>query len=235
MQKVYGNILDLVGNTPLVEIRRLAPGGGVRIFAKLECHNPGGSIKDRTALYMIEQAEKRGELTKDRTILEATSGNTGIGLALVAAVKGYRLVLAMSESASEERKKILRAMGAELRFTPGALGTDGAIEYVYNLHRERPKEYFVPDQFNNEDNINAHYHGTAEEIWRQTEGRVTMVVATLGTSGTAMGISRRLKEYREDVRIVGVEPYLRHKIQGLKNMKESYRPGIFDRNLLDKR
>lgn len=235
MGEVYENILSMVGNTPLVEIRRLAPGGKVRIFAKLECHNPGGSIKDRTALYMIEQAEKRGELTKDRTILEATSGNTGIGLALVAAVKGYRLVLAMSESASEERKKILRAMGAELRFTPGALGTDGAIEYVYNLHRERPEEYFVPDQFNNEDNVNAHYHGTAEEIWRQTEGRVTMVVATLGTSGTAMGISRRLKEYRENIRIVGVEPYLRHKIQGLKNMKESYRPGIFDRGRLDEK
>ncbi|HOP34700.1 MAG TPA: cysteine--tRNA ligase [Syntrophales bacterium] len=233
MKGVYENILDMVGKTPLVEIRRLNPGGNVRIFAKLECHNPGGSIKDRTALFMIEAAEKRGELTKDRTILEATSGNTGIGLALVSAVKGYRLILAMSEGVSEERKKILKAMGAELHFTPAALGTDGAIEYAYTLYREHPGTYFIPDQFNNEDNINAHYHGTAEEIWRQTEGRVTMVVATLGTSGTAMGCARRLKEYGKDIRVVGVEPYLRHRIQGLKNMKESYQPGIFDRSRLD--
>lgn len=169
MQERSRDILDMIGNTPLVEIRKLHPGGRVKICAKLESLNPGGSVKDRTALYMIESAERRGELTREKTILEATSGNTGIGLALIAAMKGYRLMLMMSEAASEERKKILRAMGAELRLTPAALGTDGAIEAAYNLIREHPDRYFLTDQFNNEDNIAAHYHGTAEEIWRQTE------------------------------------------------------------------
>jgi len=235
MKKRYNNILDLIGNTPIVEIRHLNPNKNVTVYAKLEGANPGGSIKDRTALYMIEKGLERGELTEEKTILEATSGNTGIGLALVAAAMGYKITLVLSESASEERKKILRALGAELVLTPAHLGTDGAIEVVYERLREHPDRYFVPDQHNNEDNILAHYHGTAEEIWRQTDNKVTMVVASLGTSGTAMGISRRLKEYNEDIRIVGVEPYLRHKIQGLKNMKESYRPGIFDRKHLDEK
>ena len=235
MKKTYNNILDLIGNTPIVEIRNLNPNRNVKIYAKLEGSNPGGSIKDRTALYMIEKAEKRGLLTAEKIILEATSGNTGIGLALVAAAMGYKIILVLSESASEERKKILKALGAELVLTPAHLGTDGAIEVVYEMLREHPDTYFVPDQHNNEDNVLAHYHGTAEEIWRQTNNKVTMVVASLGTSGTAMGISRRLKEYNEDIRIVGVEPYLHHKIQGLKNMKESYRPGIFDRKCLDEK
>jgi len=229
------HILATIGNTPLVEIRHLSDNPQVRIFAKMECFNPGGSIKDRTALAMIEGAERRGELTKDKVILEATSGNTGIGLALVAAAKGYRLCLTMSEAASEERKKILRAMGAELHFTPANLGTDGAIEAAYLMMRENPDRYFGTDQFNNPDNVRAHYEGTAEEIWRQTDGQVTAVVVALGTTGTAMGLSRRLKEYNPEVRIIGVEPYLQHKLQGLKNMKESYRPGIFDRNLLDEK
>jgi cysteinyl-tRNA synthetase len=235
MKNMNISILDTIGNTPLVEIRRLNPGKKAKIFAKLENFNPGGSIKDRVALSMINNAEKRGELTKDKTIIEATSGNTGIGLALIAAAKGYRLCLAMSESASEERKKILKAMGAELIFTPANLGTDGAIEMVYNLLLQHPDKYFGPDQFNNPDNTMAHYYGTGEEIWRQTKGAVTMVVATLGTTGTAMGISKRLKEYNPDIKIVGVEPYLQHKIQGLKNMKESYRPGIFEKNELDEK
>ena len=235
MIKTYQSIDKAVGNTPLVEIRRLNPNNRIRIFAKLEYLNPGGSIKDRVAVHMIEQAEKRGELTKDKVILEATSGNTGIGLALVAASKGYRLCLAMPESASEERKRILRALGAELVLTPANQRTDGAIEVAYHLMSEHPDRYFCTDQFNNADNVGAHYHGTGEEIWRQTEGNVTMVVATLGTSGTAMGISRRLKEYNPAVRIVGVEPYLQHRIQGLKNMKESYMPGIYDRNRLDEK
>ncbi|ABC76162.1 cysteine--tRNA ligase [Syntrophus aciditrophicus] len=235
MQKLYGNILEAIGNTPLVEIRRLNPNPNVKIYAKLESFNPGGSIKDRTALYMINEAERRGELTKDKIILEATSGNTGIGLALIAAAKGYRVCFAMAESASDERKKILKALGAELHFTPASLGTDGAIETVYSMMRENPDRYFVPDQFNNPDNILAHYHGTAEEIWQQTGGRVTMAIATMGTTGTVMGIARRLKEYNPEVRIVGVEPYLQHKIQGLKNMKESYRPGIYDKRCLDEK
>lgn len=235
MHNAFSNIAAAIGNTPLIEINRLNPYKKVRVFAKLESCNPGGSIKDRIALYMVEQAEKRGELTKDKIILEATSGNTGIGLAMVAAAKGYRLCVIMSEAASEERKRILKALGAELAYTPASLGTDGAIEVAYQKIRENPDRYFGTDQFNNFDNVMAHYHGTAEEIWKQTEGAVTMVVTTLGTTGTAMGISRRLKEYSQDVRIVGVEPYLQHKIQGLKNMKESYRPGIYDKNLLDEK
>jgi len=235
MVKIYRNIIEAIGNTPLVEIRRLNPNPNVKIYAKLESFNPGGSIKDRTALYMINEAEKRGELTRDKIILEATSGNTGIGLALIAAAKGYRVCFAMAESASEERKKILKAMGAELYFTPAGMGTDGAIEMVYSMMRENPDRYFVPDQFNNPDNILAHYHGTAEEIWRQTEGRVTMAIATMGTTGTVMGLARRLKEYNPEVRIIGVEPYLQHRIQGLKNMKESYRPGIYDKHRLDEK
>ena len=235
MKKMYKSVLESIGNTPLVEIRKLNPSKKVKIYAKLEYFNPGGSVKDRIALHMVNEAEKRGELSGDKIILEATSGNTGIGLALVAAAKGYRLCLAMSESASEERKRILKAMGAELYLTPASLGTDGAIEVAYNMMLKDPGKYFGTDQFNNADNTEAHYHGTGEEIWRQTDGAVTMVVATLGTTGTAMGISKRLKEYNPDIRIVGVEPYLQHKIQGLKNMKESYRPGIFDKSRLDEK
>jgi len=235
MDKLYQSVIDHIGRTPLVEIRKLNPNPRVKIYAKLESANPGGSIKDRTALFMIEGAEKRGELNPGKIILEATSGNTGIGLAMIAAVKGYRVCLAMPESASEERKKILRALGAELFFTPAGQGTDGAIELVYKMLRENPDKYFGTDQFNNEDNVSAHYYGTAQEIWDQTEGKVTMVVASLGTSGTAMGISKRLKELNPNVKMIGVEPYLKHKIQGLKNMRESYRPGIYDRSMLDEK
>lgn len=235
MKTLSHSILNTIGHTPLIEISRLNPNPKVKIFAKMESFNPGGSIKDRVALFMIEGAERRGELSKDKIILEATSGNTGIGLALVAAAKGYRLCLTVSEAASEERKKILKAMGAELFFTPAAQGTDGAIEKAYELMRMYPGKYFGADQFNSADNVAAHYHGTAEEIWHQTDGRVTMVVAALGTTGTAMGVSKRLKELNPQIRIIGVEPYLQHKIQGLKNMKESYQPGIYDRSRLDEK
>jgi len=235
MHKFYKSIIEGIGNTPLVEICRLNPNKKVKIFAKLESANPGGSIKDRTALFMIENAEKRGELTPSKTILEATSGNTGIGLAMIAAAKGYKLCLTMSEAASDERKKILRAMGAELHFTPAAQGTDGAIEVAYKMLRENPDKYLGTDQFNNEDNVAAHYYGTAQEIWEQTDRAVTMVVSSLGTTGTAMGISKRLKELNPKIEIIGVEPYLQHKIQGLKNMRESYRPGIFDKARLDEK
>jgi cysteinyl-tRNA synthetase len=235
MHKIYKSIIEGIGNTPLVEICRLNPNKKVKIFAKVESTNPGGSIKDRTALFMIENAEKRGDLNHDKIILEATSGNTGIGLAMIAAAKGYKLCLTMSEAASDERKKILRAMGAELHFTPAAQGTDGAIEVAYRMLRENPDKYYGTDQFNNEDNVAAHYYGTAQEIWDQTEGAVTMVVSTLGTCGTVMGISKRLKELNPEIKIIGVEPYLQHKIQGLKNMRESYRPGIFDKARLDEK
>ncbi|NQT68985.1 MAG: cysteine--tRNA ligase [Desulfobacteraceae bacterium] len=227
------SILDTIGNTPLVEIKSLNPNPKVRILAKTEYFNPGGSVKDRIALSMIEAGEKSGELTPDKTVIEATSGNTGIGLAMVCGVKGYKLLLTMSEAVSVERQKILKARGAEIYLTPGHLGTDGAIEEVYNLARENPESYFMADQFNNAANWKAHYYGTAQEIWEQTDGKVTMVVATLGTSGTVMGISRRLKELNPAIRIVAVEPYLGHKIQGLKNMKEAYRPEIFDKKRLD--
>ncbi|TES94314.1 MAG: cysteine--tRNA ligase [Desulfobacteraceae bacterium] len=227
------SILDAIGNTPLVEIKNLNPNPQVKILAKLEYFNPGGSIKDRAALYMIENGEKSGELTPGKTVIEATSGNTGIGLALVCSVKGYKLLLTMSESASIERQKILKARGAEILLTPGHLGTDGAIEEVYRLARENSESYFMADQFNNPANWQAHYFGTAVEIWEQTGGKVSTIVATLGTSGTLMGLERRLKEYNPDIQIIGVEPYLGHKIQGLKNMKEAYRPEIFEKNRLD--
>lgn len=227
--------LSLIGNTPLVRFRRLCPNPEVEIWAKLESANPGGSVKDRVARSMIEAAEASGALMHDRIILEATSGNTGIGLALVGAIKGYKVLLAMSEAVSQERCQILSALGAEFLRTPARLGTDGAIEAVYRLQRREPGKYFIPDQYNNPANPLAHYQGTAPEIWDQTEGRITHLVATVGTSGTLMGMGRRLKELNPDVRIVGVEPYLGHKIQGLKNMKEAYRPGIFDRKLLDEK
>ncbi len=234
MKGKHNNILDFIGGTPLVAINTLNPVKSVEILAKLEFYNPGGSIKDRPAIYMIEQAEKDGVLTKDKIILEATSGNTGIGLALVAAVKGYRILLTMSESVSEERVRILEALGAEIKFTSARLSTDGAIEYVYDLIRKEPDKYWLADQFNNEANWMAHYHGTAMEIWEQTNGELDAIVATMGTSGTLMGLSRRFKELKPEVQIVGIEPYLGHKIQGLKNMKESYQPGIFERERLDR-
>jgi cysteinyl-tRNA synthetase len=234
MTRKLGNILNQIGGTPLVPIARLNANKNVQILAKLESFNPGGSVKDRPALYMIEAAERSGELTKERTILEATSGNTGIGLSLVAAVKGYRVLLVMSEAVSEERKKILRAMGADMEFTPAHLGTDGAIEFVYNLIREEPERFWLADQFNNEANWRSHYNGTAMEIWTQTGGDLDMIVSAMGTSGTLMGLSRRFKELKADVELVGVEPYLGHKIQGLKNMKESYRPGIFEKGRADR-
>jgi cysteinyl-tRNA synthetase len=229
------SILDAIGNTPMVEIKKLNPNPDVKMLAKLECFNPGGSVKDRAALYMIEAGEKSGELTPQKTIIEPTSGNTGIGLALVCTVKGYRLLLVMSDAVSIERQKILKARGADILLTPGHLGTDGAIEEAYRLARENPNTYFIPDQFNNEANWKAHYYGTAEEIWQQTNGKVTAFVATLGTSGTLMGVSRRLKEYDPSIQVIGVEPYLGHKIQGLKNMKEAYCPEIFEKKRLDQK
>jgi len=234
MTKKLGNILNQIGGTPLVPLTRLNTNKKVQILAKLESFNPGGSVKDRPALYMIEEAEKNGALTKDKIILEATSGNTGIGLSLIAAVKGYRILLVMSEAVSEERKKILRAMGADLEFTPAHLGTDGAIEFVYNVIREEPEKFWLADQFNNEANWKSHYYGTAMEIWVQTGGNLDMIVSAMGTSGTLMGLSRRFRELKPEVQLVGVEPYLGHKIQGLKNMKESYRPGIFEKSRADR-
>jgi cysteinyl-tRNA synthetase len=226
------SILELMGETPIVRLTKLITNPQVEVYLKLEYFNPGGSVKDRPALAMLEAAEASGELTPGKTVIEATSGNTGIGLALVCAVKGYRLLLAMSESASEERKRILRALGAELLQTPAHLGTDGAIEEVYRMARENPDKYFLVDQFNNPHNPTSH-QSTAREIWDQTEGEVTHVVATIGTTGTVMGLARYLKEYDPDIRVIGVEPFLGHAIQGLKNLKESYVPGIFVKGVAD--
>ncbi|PIE60857.1 MAG: cysteine--tRNA ligase [Desulfobacterales bacterium] len=227
------SIIDAIGNTPLVEIRNLNPVPGVKIFAKLEYMNPGGSIKDRAALYMINQAEASGELTPDKTVIEATSGNTGIGLAMICAVKGYKLALAMAENASEERKRILKARGAKIILTPKHLGSDGAIEEVYRLAREHPGTYFLTDQYNNDANWQAHYYTTGPEILKQVGGTLNAVVATVGTSGTLMGLSRYMKSQDPTIRMVCAEPYLGHGIQGLKNMKESYRPEIYDKSVLD--
>ncbi|MBI5537791.1 MAG: cysteine--tRNA ligase [Deltaproteobacteria bacterium] len=227
--------LALIGNTPLVRIRTLNPNPKVEIWAKLERGNPGGSVKDRIALWMIEDAERRGELRPGKTIIEATSGNTGIGLALVAAIKRYPLVLAMSEGASVERRKILAAFGAQFLLTPADKGTDGAIERVYELGAEDPDKYYMSDQFNNPANVMAHYHTTAQEIWQQTGGRITHLVVTMGTTGTIMGCSKRFRELDPRVRIIGVEPYLGHKIQGLKNLKEAYVPGIYKASALDEK
>ena len=232
MTRRADSILELMGETPIVRLNKLNPPSRVEVYVKLEYFNPGGSIKDRPALTMIEAAEASGELTPGQTVIEATSGNTGIGLAMVCAVKGYRLLLAMSEAASEERKRILRALGAEILLTPPHLGTDGAIEEVYRMVRENPAAYFLADQFNNPHNPASH-QGTAKEIWEQTEGRVTHVVITMGTTGTLMGLTRYLKAYSPGIRVVGVEPYLGHGIQGLKNLKESYVPGIFAKGVAD--
>ena len=227
-------ILGRIGRTPLVRLEALNPNPGVELWAKVESFNPGGSIKDRPAKNMIEAAEADGRLTRDKIVLEATSGNTGIGLALVAAAKGYRLRLTMPESASIERRKILSAYGAELILTPAHLATDGAIEEAYRMAREEPDKYFLTDQFNNPDNPEAHFLTTGPEIWEETKGRITHFIAALGTAGTVMGCCRYFKSRDRAIQVAAVEPFFGHKIQGLKNMKESYRPGIFDKNIVDR-
>lgn len=183
---------------------------------------------------MIEDAERKGQISPEKIVIEASSGNTGIGLAMVCAAKGYRCVIAMPESASLERRKVMQAFGAEIILTPASKGTDGAIEFVYDLVRAEPEKYYCPDQFNNPANWQMHYRTTGPEIWAQTEGKVTFVVSALGTTGTAMGIARYTQDHKLPFKVVGVEPYPGHKIQGLKNMKESFPPGIFDRRLLHK-
>ncbi len=209
------------------------PNPRVKLFAKLEGNNPSGSVKDRIALFMIEAAEKAGTLTKEKIILEATSGNTGIGLAMVASAKQYRVKLTMPACVSIERRRILEAFGAELILSPSEEATDGAIRLVHKIFDEEPGRYFMPNQFDNEANVLAHYETTGKEIIEQTEGRVTHFIAGMGTTGTLMGVSKRLKEYNKDIEIIGVEPVARHRIQGLKNMSESIVPKIFDPGRID--
>jgi len=232
---VKESLLDTIGQTPLIKVNRLNPNPRVTLAVKLEGTNPGGSIKDRIAYYMITMAEKKGQLTKDKIILEPTSGNTGIGLALVAAVKGYRLLVTMSEWMSEERRRMIEAFGAEILLTPGEKGTDGAIEKARELYAKNPERYFMPNQFGNTDNALAHYETTALEIWEQTEGKITHFVAGMGTTGTLMGCSQRFKELNPAIKIIGVEPYQCHKIQGLKNMEEAIVPEIYKPDYLDEK
>jgi len=235
MSLIKNSILETIGNTPLVRMNRLCPNPNVVIAAKLEGNNPGGSVKDRPALYMLEMAEKSGELGKDRIIIEPTSGNTGIGLAMVAAIKGYRLVVTMSEWMSMERRKTLAAFGAEIILTEGEKGTDGAIEKAHEIYNSNPSLYFMPNQFANENNILSHYDTTALEIWDQTGGEITHFVAGMGTTGTLMGTSKRLKELNPNIVIIGVEPNMNHKVQGLKNMEEARVPEIYDTAKLDEK
>jgi cysteine synthase B len=204
-------------------------------MAKLEGSNPGGSVKDRIALSMIQDAIGKGALGGGRIILEATSGNTGIGLAMVGASLGYRVKLTMPGCVSLERRRVLEALGASLMLTEDCQGTDGAIREAHQILEENPEEYFMPNQFENPANVKAHYDTTAPEIWRQTDGDIDVFVAGLGTTGTVMGAGRRLKEYRPAVQVMGVEPVLGHKVQGLKNMQESIVPTIFDPARLDRR
>lgn len=228
-------ILDCIGNTPLVRIESLNPNPKVKILAKIEGNNPGGSVKDRIALYMVQIAEKEGRLTRDKIILEATSGNTGIGLAMVASAKRYRVKLTMPACVSIERRKILEAFGAELILGPAQEGTDGAIRLAHRIMDEEPDMYFMPNQFDNPANMLAHYETTAVEIIEQTQGKITHFVAGMGTSGTLMGAGKRFKEFNKEIKVIGVEPILNHRIQGLKNMAESIVPGIFNPDNLDER
>lgn len=225
-------LLDHIGNTPLVELRNLSPPGGARVLVKLEGSNPGGSVKDRAAAWMVRHAVRDGLLKPGNVILEATSGNTGIGLAMVGAAMGYRVELVLPESVSIERRQTLKAFGAGLITTPGALGTDGAIEEVVRIREKAPNRYFVPDQYGNRANWLSHYESTSLEILRQTEGEIDAFVAGMGTGGTLMGHSRRFAEEDPSIQVIGVEPEQGHSIQGLKNMRESSVPEIFDHGRL---
>mgnify|MGYP006289006363 FL=1 len=227
------SVLDLIGNTPLVRINRLNPNPDTTIYAKLEGNNPGGSIKDRIALKMIEQAEQEGRLTKDKTIIEATSGNTGIALAMIGRVKGYSVSIVMSSAVSLERRKTIEAFGANIILTDAEKGTDGAIMKVKELLNTYPDEYFCTDQFTNKYNKLAHYETTAAEILSQTHGRVDYFVSSIGTSGTIMGVGKYVRECNPNVTVVCAHPVTGHYIQGLKNMQEAIVPSIYDPSKID--
>lgn len=227
------SILDTIGNTPMVKINRICTKKNVDIYAKIEGANPTGSIKDRIALKMIEQAEMEGTLVHGKTIIEATSGNTGIALAMIGAVKGYDVEIVMSSAVSIERQKMIKAFGANVILTDAEEGTDGAIRKVRQLVAENPGNYFMPDQFTNRYNKLAHYSTTAEEMIRDTVGRITHFVSALGTSGTLMGTAKRLKELNPEIKIVEAHPEKGHYIQGLKNMTEAIIPEIYDPSRID--
>lgn len=224
------SLLESIGSTPLVEIDSLCSNPNIRIMLKLEGNNPGGSVKDRPARQMILAAEASGELTLDKVILEPTSGNTGIALAMIAAARGYRIKLVMPACVSMERRSVLEAYGAEIVLSPGCEATDGAIRLAHKIYGEDRGQYYMPNQYANPNNVLAHYKTTAPEIMQQTSGSITHFVAGMGTSGTLMGVSKYFRETNPAVQVVAVEPVLGHKIQGLKNMQEAIVPPIYDPN-----
>ena len=230
---VKDNILGTIGSTPMVRINRLSSNPNVNIYAKLEGFNPTGSIKDRIALRMVETAEREGRLRKGHTIIEPTSGNTGIGLAIAGIVKGYPVEIVMSSAVSIERRKIIRSYGAKVILTPADEGTDGAIRLARKMVAENPDKYFMPDQFANAANYLAHYEKTAIEIWQQTDGQIDYLVCAVGTSGTLMGLSRFLRTMKPDIKVVCAHPTKGHYIQGLKNMEEAIVPQIYNPDLID--
>ena len=230
---VANNITDLIGKTPMVRINKLTGSNEATIYAKLEWYNIGGSVKDRMGLYLIEYAEAAGKLSNDKTILEATSGNTGIALAMIAAAKGYKIAIVMPESVSVERRKVIKAYGAELILSPGEKGTGGAVELKQKLLKENPGEYIDIDQFKDPANILAHYETTGKEILEQTKGKLNMIVVGVGTAGTGVGTSMRVKEYDPNIRIVGVMPKLGVSIQGLRNPDEPYPTQLFRKEHFD--
>ncbi len=231
------NVLELIGNTPLLEIRKITAGvlpPGVRIFAKLEGFNPGGSVKDRPARKMIEVGLERGELKPGKVILDSTSGNTGIALAMVAAILGYPVELVMAANVSRERKKMIEAFGARPIYSDPLEGSDGAIRLCRKIIAENPERYFKPDQYNNEANPLAHFETTGPEIWEQTRGRVTHFIAGIGTGGTIMGTGRFLKSKNRNIKVIAVEPDdPMHGLEGLKHMASSIVPGIYHEEELD--
>jgi cysteine synthase B len=231
---LYQNILHTIGNTPLVRLEHSSPKPGVDIYAKLEGHNPTGSLKDRIALYMIDAAEESGELTPDRTILEATSGNTGISLAMVARVRGYGLLSVLPDFVTPEREQLLRAFGAEVVYAKDARSTNDAIYMAQRMLQEEPDRYYMPDQFGNEANPRAHYMTTGVEIVRDLP-QVHAFVAGLGTGGTLTGVGRRLKEHNPDVKVVAAVPCPGDPVQGLRSLEEGFLPSVLDESVLDDR
>jgi cysteine synthase B len=229
------NVLDLVGNTPLLRLRLFEDElPGVRVYAKAEYRNPGGSVKDRPALRMITEAERTGRLTPERVILDATSGNTGVAYAMIGAARGYRVHLVMPRNVSAERRALVHAYGAEVTYSDPMEGSDGAIRLSREILAADPGRYFMPDQYNNPENWLAHYHGTGPEIWEQTQGAVTDFVAAVGTSGTFVGTGRRLRELNPRIRLHSIQPDSPwHGLEGLKHMETSIVPGIYDPNLAD--
>lgn len=232
------SVLECIGNTPLIKIDRVGlNSGGVEIYAKMESFNPGGSVKDRPALKIIEDAERSGLLTPEKVLLDSTSGNMGIAYAMISSVKGYQLELVMPANASVERKCIIQAFcGACVRLTDPLEGSDGALREAHRIYEEDPEKYFLLDQYNNPSNPQAHYETTGMEIFQQSHGRITHFVCGVGTGGTLMGAGRRLKELNERIEIIGVEPLeTLHGIEGLKHMETSIVPGIYDEQLLDRK